>query len=279
MRVITPRELSIDANGPGHRAVSPGQPRQRGKVLDVRGTSRPKPADNGGQKVDARSERWREHRKKVRGEIVEAAFRAIDRLGPDVSVRQIAEEAGTAKPKIYRHFADKDDLFEAVGTRLRDDLWAAIFASIDVATNSLRDIIQRSVEEYVTLVDEHPNVLRFFIQGRVRAQSESTMRTLNEGRTITLAMAEMFRNELRDLDLNGGTLELAAFAAFGTATSATDWWLGPELDSPRRMPRDTFVGYLTTIMISVVNGTAESLGIAMDPGQPIHDAVRRRPVA
>ncbi|WP_046318451.1 TetR/AcrR family transcriptional regulator [Mycobacterium sp. UM_Kg1] len=235
----------------------------------MRGTTKTTAAENGGPKVDARSERWREHRKKVRREIVDAAFRSIDRLGPEVSVREIAAEAGTAKPKIYRHFADKDDLFEAVGARLRDDLWAAIFASIDVATNSLRDVVRRSVEEYVTLVDEHPNVLRFFIQGRARAQSESRVRALNEGRTITLAMAEMFSNELQDLDLNRGAMELAAFAAFGTATSATDWWLGPELDSPRRMPRDTFVDYLTTIMISVVSGTAQNLGIEMDPDQPI----------
>ncbi|MDT7767429.1 MAG: hypothetical protein QOI30_417, partial [Mycobacterium sp.] len=73
----------------------------------------PHPGPKPGVKVDARSERWREHRKKVRGEIVEAAFRAIDRLGPDLSVREIAEEAGTAKPKIYRHFTDKSDLFQA----------------------------------------------------------------------------------------------------------------------------------------------------------------------
>ena len=77
-------------------------------------------------KVDARSERWREHRKKVRSEIVDAAFRAIDRLGPNVSVREIAEEAGTAKPKIYRHFTDKSDMFQAIGERMRDMLWAAI---------------------------------------------------------------------------------------------------------------------------------------------------------
>ena len=120
-------------------------------------------------KVDARSERWREHRKKVRGEIVEAAFRAIDRLGPELSVREIAEEAGTAKPKIYRHFHDKSDLFQAIGERLRDMLWAAIFPSIDLATDSAREIIRRSVEEYVNLVDKHPNVLRVFIQGRSRA--------------------------------------------------------------------------------------------------------------
>ena len=117
-------------------------------------------------KVDARSERWREHRKKVRGEIVDAAFRAIDRLGPELSVREIAEEAGTAKPKIYRHFTDKSDLFLAIGERLRDMLWGAIFPSIDLATDSAREVIRRSVEEYVNLVDKHPNVVRVFIQGR-----------------------------------------------------------------------------------------------------------------
>jgi AcrR family transcriptional regulator len=77
-----------------------------------------------GVKVDARSERWREHRKKVRAEIVDAAFRAIDRLGPELSLREIAEEAGTAKPKIYRHFTDKSDLFQAIGERMRDMLWS-----------------------------------------------------------------------------------------------------------------------------------------------------------
>ncbi|EUA13936.1 bacterial regulatory s, tetR family protein [Mycobacterium xenopi 4042] len=144
-----------------------------------------------------------------------------------MSVREIAAEAGTAKPKIYRHFTDKSDLFQAIGERLRDMLWAAIFPSIDFSTNSAREVIRRSVEEYVNLVDQHPNVLRFFIQGRFPEQSEATIRTLNEGREITLAMAEMFNNELREMELDRAAIELAAFAAFGSAESATDWWLGP----------------------------------------------------
>src|SRR5580693_456096 len=255
------------------RGVSPGQRAQRGKVLNVVRIPVPHPSVKPGVKVDARSERWREHRKKVRGEIVEAAFRAIDRLGPDLSVREIAEEAGTAKPKIYRHFTDKSDLFQAIGERLRDMLWAAVFPSVDFATNSAREIIHRSAEEYVNLVDEHPNVLRFFIQGRFPEQSESTMRTLNEGREITLAMAEMFNNELREMELDPAAIELAAFAAFGSAASATDWWLGSDLDSPRRMPREMFVEHLTTIMMGVIGGTAELLGIELDPDQPIHSAM------
>ncbi len=244
-------------------------------MLDVVRIPRPHPGPRPGGKVDARSERWREHRKKVRDEIVEAAFRAIDRLGPELSVREIAEEAGTAKPKIYRHFHDKSDLFQAIGERLRDMLWAAVFPSVDFATNSARDIIRRSVEEYVNLVEQHPNVLRFFIQGRFPERSESTMRALNEGREITLAMAEMFNNELREMQLDRAAIELAAFAAFGSAQSATDWWLGPEPDSPRRMPHDKFVEHLTTIMMGVIGGTAELLGIEMDPDLPIHSAAPR----
>lgn len=240
---------------------------------DVVRIPRPHPSAKPGGKVDARSERWREHRKKVRGEIVEAAFRAIDRLGPDVSVREIAAEAGTAKPKIYRHFHDKSDLFQAIGERLRDMLWAAVLPSVDFATNSVRQVIRRSVEEYGSLVDEHPNVLRFFIQGSER--SEATMRALNEGRGITLAMAEMLNNELREMELDHAAIELAAFAAFGAAQSATDWWLGPDPDSLRRMPRDEFVAHLTTLMMGVISGTADLLGIDMDPDLPVHNAVPR----
>src|SRR6516165_82693 len=123
----------------------------------MRGRPRSRSGSEPGVKVDARSERWREHRKRVRSEIVDAAFRAIDKRGPVLSIREIAEEAGTAKPKIYRHFTDKSDLFQAIGERLRDMLFAAIFSSIDLSADSIRDVIRSSVEHYVDLVDQHPN--------------------------------------------------------------------------------------------------------------------------
>ncbi|OIN81477.1 TetR family transcriptional regulator [Mycobacterium malmoense] len=248
-------------------------------VVRIPRPPRPHPGVKPGAKVDARSERWREHRKKVRGEIVDAAFRAIDRLGPELSVREIAEEAGTAKPKIYRHFHDKSDLFQAIGERLRDMLWAGIFPSIDLKTDTAREVIRRSVEEYVTLVDKHPNVLRVFIQDRSAATPQSTAQILDEGREITLTMADMFDNELREMELDHAAVELAAHAAFGSAASATEWWLGPGPDSPRRMPREQFVAHLTTIMMGVIVGTAEALGIAVDPDRPIHSAVRSNPAA
>jgi AcrR family transcriptional regulator len=228
------------------------------------------------EKVDARSERWREHRKKVREEIVDAAFRAIDRLGPNVSVREIAEEAGTAKPKIYRHFTDKADMFSQIGERMRDMLWAAVIPSIDIESDSTGDVIGRAVEHYVDLVDQHPNVVRFLLQGRFVDQSAAAMTTINRGRDITLAIAAMVSGELKEMELDPSIFELAAYALFGTAASATDWWLGGNDATQRRLPRDEFVAHMTTIMMGALNGTAELMGITFDPELPVHNAARRQ---
>ena len=146
---------------------------------------------------------------------------------------------------------------------------------INLTTDPAHDVIRRSIEQYVHLVDDHPNVVRFLMQGRFAEQAEATMRAVNEGREITLAMAELFNNELREMELDRDALELAAHATFGTAASATDWWLGPGPDSPRRMPRDKFISHLTTIMMGAIIGTTALLGIRIDPALPIHKAVPR----
>lgn len=223
--------------------------------------------------VDARSERRREHRRRVRAEIVEAAFRAMDRHGPRVSLREIATEAGTAKPKIYRHFTDKADLFHAIAGRLRDLLWAEILTNVDFAADPAREVLRRSVAEYVGLSDRHPNVLRFVLAGGFAGPSTPSALALPEGHEITMAIAQMFSHELRGLHPDPAVLELAAAAAFGVASAATEWWLGPEADSPRRMPSGDFVVHLTTIMLGTVRGTADLLGVDLDPARPIGAAV------
>ena len=195
----------------------------------MRGRSRSRSGNEPGVKVDARSERWREHRKKVRSEIVDAAFRAIDRLGPELSLREIAEEAGTAKPKIYRHFTDKSDLFQAIGERLRDMLWAAIFPSINLATDPAREVIRRSVEQYVDLVDQHPNVVRFLMQGRFAEQSESDDAGAQRGpRDHAGDGRHVQQRAARDGARRGGASNWRRSRPSATAASATDWWLGTD---------------------------------------------------
>ena len=226
-------------------------------------------------KADARSRRWHEHRKRVRAEIVDAAFRAIDRYGPRVSLREIAAEAGTAKPKIYRHFTDKADLFHAIAGRFRDMLWTAIESNVDFAADPAQEVLRRSVAEYVGLAERHPNVLRFALAGGFPEPAAPSALALPEGREVTMAIAEMFSHQLRDMNLDPAVLELAAAAAFGVASAATEWWLGPDADSPRRIPAGDFVVHLTTIMLGTVRGTTDLMGVHLDPGLPIGAAVPR----
>lgn len=105
---------------------------------------------------------------------------------------------------------------------------AAVIPSIDIEKDSARQIIGRAVEHYVELVDQHPpNVVRFLLQGRFADQSSAAMSTVNRGRDITLAIAEMVSGELEDMHLDPEVFELAAFALFGTAAAATDWCWAP----------------------------------------------------
>ena len=213
-------------------------------VLDVVRIPRPPlphPGPKPGVKVDARSERWREHRKKVRSEIVDAAFRAIDRLGPDLSVREVAEEAG------HRQAQDLPPLHRQIRPVSGDRCAASRHAvGGDLPVHRLGDRLgargdPAQCEEYVSLIDKHPNVLRVFIQDRSASTSQSTLRTLNEGREITLAMADMFDNELRDWSWTMRRWSWRPTPLSGRLPRPPSGGWDADIDSPRRMPRDKFV--------------------------------------
>lgn len=69
-------------------------------------------------------ERWRDLR---RGRMLDAAGRVFSRRPfAQVSMDQVAQEAGVGKPTLYRYFASKDALFLAVFERALDELEARL---------------------------------------------------------------------------------------------------------------------------------------------------------
>src|SRR5690348_6452267 len=99
--------------------------------------------------TDGRRERWREHRERRREELVDAAFEALAEHGPQVRMEQIAAAAGIAKPKLYRHFTDRDDLVAAIGERAAAEMLARVTAAVDLDL-SLREGIRKTVNAYLT---------------------------------------------------------------------------------------------------------------------------------
>ena len=92
---------------------------------------------------------------RLRVEILDAAERLLVQHGSEdaVSIREIAESVGVTPPSIYRHFADKEELFYAVCDRrfaeFNDALDAAVFP--DDPVEALRALGL----EYVRFALEH----------------------------------------------------------------------------------------------------------------------------
>ncbi len=65
-----------------------------------------------------------------KSEIVEATLRLADKLGPDrLATGQIAEAVGLTQAALFRHFPKKQDLWEAVATRIGEKFqqrWLAV---------------------------------------------------------------------------------------------------------------------------------------------------------
>jgi AcrR family transcriptional regulator len=94
-----------------------------------------------------------------RAALVSAAFRAIARHGPDVSMEQIAAEAGITKPILYRHFGDKTGLVAAVTLRYLEELRSAL-ACVD-GSLALRDRTQAWFELGLAYLEKRPGLLHF----------------------------------------------------------------------------------------------------------------------
>src|ERR1700754_1145632 len=126
----------------------------------AKATGRETPPDE-----DGRSTRWSAHREARRAELVEAAVAAIDKLGPQASVEDIAGAAGVSKPVLYRYFSDKADLLAAVGGYGAELVMAAMAPAL-VADGALRERVDIACDAYLALLEEHPNVFLLLVRQR-----------------------------------------------------------------------------------------------------------------
>jgi AcrR family transcriptional regulator len=190
---------------------------------------------------DGRAARWRQHRLDRRAEFVDAALRALVKYGPDVSMADIAAEAGAAKPKLYRHFADKAALLDAVGERIAATLRQRLSAALDPRA-PVTDLITTGLHAYLDLVDEYPDACRPL---------------------FTRSLAAPFADLLRTLDLDAAEPGGAVLA--GALGAATLWWL----ESGRAMPKQALIDYLATVVWGATDAILRKAGVAIDPDRPI----------
>ena len=115
------------------------------------------------------------HREGLRGRLLEAAYRIVDREGADaVSMRARARHAGVSSAAPFRHFADKATLLDAVAEKAGVELDLRVDEAADDSADALTQFRAMAVA-YVRFAVEHPNLFDL-----VHARSPFAGRLLGE---------------------------------------------------------------------------------------------------
>ncbi|KQX61992.1 TetR/AcrR family transcriptional regulator [Angustibacter sp. Root456] len=197
------------------------------------------------QEVDGRRQRWAGHRQVRRAEFVGAALEAIRAHGPQTGLDEIAAQAGVSKPVLYRHFADRSDLFAAVLDAIADEVLLPQIGleALADAGGELTDgeTVRRVVQAFVTVVDDEPHLYRFALR-HAGVGSDGDFVAATE-RRIAVALSALVGDRLRALGLDSGGAQVWAFGVVGMVQLATRRWA-----DERSMSADALVDYLVRII-------------------------------
>lgn len=109
---------------------------------------------------DGRNTRWEAHRRQRRHELIRSARAAVHIIGPEVSMEEIANHAGTSKSVFYRYFEDKRGLQHAVA-QASIDFMEAELKKAGKSADSAQVGLYTMVLSYLRLADSSPNVYNF----------------------------------------------------------------------------------------------------------------------
>jgi len=175
-----------------------------------------------------------------REELLEAAVRAIRRLGPGASMDEIAAEAGLTKPILYSNFGNKSGLAGALADRYLIDLIPAVLGNFQ-GVGEPKKMVRSAIDTFIAFVEKEPEVYRFLVRG-----VGGDERSFIEQRLVTefgLRLAQVVRAGLRGAGADSGPAELWAFSILGTVISGAEWW-----QARPSMSRADVVDYLTAFV-------------------------------
>jgi AcrR family transcriptional regulator len=205
------------------------------------------------QANDGRSTRWSEHRESRREGLVAAAVAAIDAHGSSASVAQIAASAGVSKPVLYRYFADKDDLYRAVGQWGARQVMQAVVPAL-VSDDPMREKVYRACDGYLSLLAEHPQVFLLLIEHRTADDP------IADGKEqIATSLAKLMGDTLRGLGVDAAAAEPWAHGVVGMGLAVGEWWLRRDI-----MSREAASEYLASFLWNAFSGFVADHGVGLD---------------
>ena len=211
--------------------MSRRQHRHRDSAGGGRGTERAE-ASGSAPRRDRRSTRWDDHRRARRLELTAATVAAIRTHGADVGMSQVAAQARTSKTVVYRHFADKYDLYLAVCERVASVL-------VGQLQKAMRDTegaqtLYAGVDAYLALIEADPEVYRYVMRPpRVDRPGTGSDPVADLTTLIGDHVGEVITTELRRRGHDTAPAVTWGHALVGMVRAAADQWLASRPDTTR----------------------------------------------
>jgi AcrR family transcriptional regulator len=201
---------------------------------------------------DRRDSRWDEHRRVRREQLVDATLAAVGRHGAGVGMEEIAAEAGTSKTVVYRHFADRSELYVAVCSRVAEQLTRKLREAMGSSAEP-RQMVAAAVDTYLAFLEADPEVYRFVV-----THSPAGSQISPDGADPISSLSDLVGDEVARLVagfLARAGQDTAAAAPWGHGViglvrAAADWWLRAD----RPIPRAQLAAQLTDLAWSGLAG-------------------------
>lgn len=202
-------------------------------------TSRKPPSRPARSGRPGRSRSPRRDRDERRAELLDAAERAIRRVGPHASMDEIAAEAGITKPILYSHFGDKAGLVHGLAGRVAGQLNRAVSDALSSAGKPA-EVVSSTIEAFCTFIESEPELYRFLVQSARYEADNAGPRLMSD---IGSEVAVTLGSALRQAGADSGAAEPWAFAIVGMVFGGAGWWL-----ERRSMSKADLVGYLSQLL-------------------------------
>jgi AcrR family transcriptional regulator len=156
--------------------------------------------------------RPRTHLERTAAELLEAAERLIEAEGVGaLSVRRVAEAAGTTTRAVYSLYGSRDGLVAALGQRAFELLGAGV-ADLPDTTDPAADLVEAGVSVFRRFSVEHPSLFRVAVQRTLPGPGYATGFGAEAGRALAQLEAKVGR--LEEAGLLGGRTVRQATSAF-----------------------------------------------------------------
>jgi AcrR family transcriptional regulator len=200
---------------------------------------------------DRRASRWDAHRRTRRTELTDAAIAAIRAHGAGVGMDDVAAQARTSKTVVYRHFADRTQLYMAVCARVADVLVGQIRAAMDGAAGP-RAKTAGAISAYLRLIEHDPEVYRFVVHRPLVDRALDADPVADLVSLIGAEAAAVIADQLRAVGAGTDAAVPWGHGVVGMVRAAADNWLA----DPGGMSRDELAAHLTDLAWTGLAGAA-----------------------